>query len=52
MRETRLYGSEGGGAGTTGPPYPYPDCRRCAAETANAISWTAFSRWGQSTAIR
>ena len=23
MRETRLYGSEKEGAGTTGPPYPY-----------------------------
>jgi len=23
MRENRLYGSEGGGTGTTGPSYPY-----------------------------
>ena len=23
MRENRTYGSEGGGTGTTGPPYPY-----------------------------
>ena len=28
MRENRLYGSEGGGAGySTGPSYPYPGCR-------------------------
>jgi hypothetical protein len=25
MRETRQSGSEGGGIGTTGPPYPYHD---------------------------
>ena len=24
MRENRTYGSEGGGAGKTGPPYLYP----------------------------
>jgi hypothetical protein len=26
MREIRTSGSEGGGAGITGPPYPYYSC--------------------------
>jgi hypothetical protein len=25
MREIRLFSSEGGGTGMTGPPYPYPN---------------------------
>ena len=28
MREIRTYGSEGGGTGTTGSPYPYPAKKR------------------------
>jgi hypothetical protein len=28
MRENRLYGSEGGGTGTTGPSYPYQEALR------------------------
>jgi hypothetical protein len=28
MRENCLYGSEGGGAGTTGPSYPYQSVTR------------------------
>jgi len=28
MRENRPYGSEGGGAGTTGSSYPYPEQSR------------------------
>jgi|HubBroStandDraft_5_1064220.scaffolds.fasta_scaffold1704495_2 hypothetical protein len=29
MRETRQSGSEGGGVGTTGAPYPYHDFATC-----------------------
>ena len=32
MREIRQSGSEGGGAGTTGPPYPYFKFRPFGAE--------------------
>ena len=37
MREIRPYGSEGGGAGTTGSPYPYDKTARI------ALSWSCVS---------
>jgi len=41
MREIRLSGSEGGGGGTTGSPYPYHDFPVAATESRG---WRAFAR--------
>ena len=40
MREIRQSGSEGGGNGTTGPPYPYHDF---AAWMKKSRGWPAFA---------
>jgi hypothetical protein len=40
MREIRQSGSEGGGTGTTGPPYPYHDFPRC---ERHSRGWSAFA---------
>jgi hypothetical protein len=37
MREIRKSGSEGGGTGKTGPPYPYFKCRPYGADFRDTL---------------
>ena len=41
MRENRTYGSEGGGTGITGPPYPYPVVSWCLTVPRSSVSLRA-----------
>ena len=43
MRENRTYGSEGGGAGTTGSSYPYVRLRACMDSEVKVLARHALS---------